>query len=50
MTSEADKLRLELRRFRNLHGWTTNKESREALTRLINDAEERLRKIENPDG
>ena len=47
--SEADKLRAELRRFRNLHSWTTAKEAREALTRLIADAEERLRKIENPD-
>jgi hypothetical protein len=48
--SKADKLRAELLRFRNLREWTTAKEAREALTRLIADAEERLRKIENPDG
>jgi hypothetical protein len=47
--SEADRLRAELRRLRNLHSWTTAKEAREALTRLIAHAEERLRKIENAD-
>jgi hypothetical protein len=47
--SKADKLQVQLRRFRNLREWTTAKEAREALARLIADAEERLRKIENPD-
>jgi hypothetical protein len=46
---EANKLRVELKRFRNLHDWTTDKQALQALTRLINEAEERLRKIENPD-
>ena len=47
--SEADKLQVQLRRFRNLREWTTAKEAREALARLIADAEVRLRKIENRD-
>jgi hypothetical protein len=47
MESDADKLRAELQRFKNLRVWASDKKTREALTEYIKQADARLHELEN---